>query len=1221
MISSYIPRKLLEKEKYYEFEKYLLLKESPHDLYSLIIKGTRRIILLGDAGYGKSTELKIVTSRLIEERNPDFIPIFIELNTYTNEDIEDYVKSKIGEDSETLLNYDKSKLVFLFDEFDQVIDKQIATRKIKNFIEKYNESTFVIACRTNFYSGQFEDFKNIFVLSPFSRDNIKKYTKRLLNDKSDWFLKELKKYSLFDLAKNPFFLNHLVRIYQKDRKIPQSQIDIFSKIIVLSLEADEDKLDKYDLKQTYPASEIEKDLMYMALIMETLQKNFVSIGEFKQIISDDKKRQIILELSLIKKSFFKDGDVYQFQHNNFQEYLAAKMIADESLDTVLDFISFVVERKVVWLEKSIDLLKYFEIKPLGIKIEKVALALVNYLKYRIKYRRINRINPSWINTVAFLCQLRRRTDLFKYLNENEPELTLKFEVSRVDESKREKLFKSIFEKYTKRKTWLDSDKIDNDEMANFAKTRKIYDYLMNFARSKEHFLYRYNAIQILGRMKGLEDEQLRNLLIGYAKDEAENPNVRHISLYALAWLGMADSKTIESLKHLKDSDDEIVLSGFYYLIKQSALTDRYVDILLSGIQRAEKSVLLDVRWNLMQGIEKVKSIDGIRKIIKYFIKNPEGLQEFHIERSIGKIIDNMIKAYEADSSIYNDVKELAKIMNKSYREVFTSKIQTFFQRTQTTFRFFKEIYEEGIEKNYSLLASIADEQCINFLIEEYFKGILSDKNIQIFINFLSSRNREDFDHFLSIINQKTGKFLPPPPRDYQKEQKEKLQRKIQIIFNKEEFLKEIEHIFNGECKRELSYEDIENIFFKRWNKQRYNEFVVKKLKNLFTQDKSKKWTLNCLKEEINKWNYEWFTVRHIFDLLHHGTDLELSEEQKNFIKDFCLRNLKKVNFREALKPKEKGATTSALAIMLWYFLRKFDLNYPEDVLLDMLSFDWIENEFVGIDYLEKCLPPEKIKRRILENLSKGIKVDQVLKNHINFCKKHHLEEAKEQLYQIIEDPKNEIENRLLALETIAELTNSTIFLERLLNTNELKLFVEVAKILMSQNNKKCKEKLIRTLSSANEDFALESAKLLIKEQNLKAIQFYADYIKRTKKFDVHLHDKNPLQEIKTIKALPVLFDLLKFSYKYKKQIQQDEFYSLDYAIIDILKTIALQNFSNFNKVTKELQKFIKKHESQLEGVNFLNAVCDNIEKAFLASYRPRLTVEDAKKKIKKLLQV
>jgi len=97
MISNYyIPRKLLEKEKYYEFEKYLLLKESPHDLYSLIIKGTkRRIILLGDAGYGKSTELKMVSCRLIEERNPDFIPIFIELNTYTNEDIEDYVPSLV----------------------------------------------------------------------------------------------------------------------------------------------------------------------------------------------------------------------------------------------------------------------------------------------------------------------------------------------------------------------------------------------------------------------------------------------------------------------------------------------------------------------------------------------------------------------------------------------------------------------------------------------------------------------------------------------------------------------------------------------------------------------------------------------------------------------------------------------------------------------------------------------------------------------------------------------------------------------------------------------------------------------------------------------------------------------------------------------------------------------------------------------------------------------
>jgi Cdc6-like AAA superfamily ATPase len=131
MVENYIPRKLLEKDKYYRFEgEYFLsiLEEFPLDLCDLIKKGNKRIILLGDAGYGKSTELKNVFSKFVEEENPDLIPIFIELNTYSDEDIEEYIKLKIGEDSLDLLNFDKSKLVFLFDEFDQVPDKGKAER-------------------------------------------------------------------------------------------------------------------------------------------------------------------------------------------------------------------------------------------------------------------------------------------------------------------------------------------------------------------------------------------------------------------------------------------------------------------------------------------------------------------------------------------------------------------------------------------------------------------------------------------------------------------------------------------------------------------------------------------------------------------------------------------------------------------------------------------------------------------------------------------------------------------------------------------------------------------------------------------------------------------------------------------------------------------------------------------------------------------------------------
>lgn len=1218
MIENYIHRKLLEKEKYYRFEsEYFIsiLEESPLGLYDLIKKGNNKIILLGDAGYGKSTELKNVFSKFVKEENPDFVPIFIDLSTYSDEDMQDYIKLKIGEDSVDLLDFDKSKLVFLFDEFDQVLDKGKAERKIKNFIEKYDISTFVITSRTNFYSGQFEGF-NVFVLLPLSSNDIQEYARILLDYRCDSFIEELHKKLIFDLVKNPFFLQHLVKIYQADKTIPANRASTFHRIISLALEQDTVKLrNKYDLRQTYSVLDIEKDLMYLSLIMETLQRNFISVEEFNQVINDDKRREVISELNLIKKSFFKEGDVYQFQHNNFQEYLSAKMMANKDFDGVLNFISFVCEKRFPRLERFIDSLrKYIEVKPYGIKVEEVISAIFN----RVKYKRIKKINLSWVNTVSFLCQLRRDDALLEYLMKNEPEICLKFEVNRIDESKREKIFKTIFEKYTKRKIWLDSERIDYEEMANFAKTKETYNYLMSFAYSKEHFVYRNNAILLLGMMKEFADNTLHKLLIQYATNENENSNVRSNCLYALAQLGKTDMGTINKLMHLKNSSDEKVLSGFSYLIKESDHIDIYVDTLLGGIYKAIKFTLVDVRWNLKEGIKKVTSANGLRKIIKYFIESPDVLGNYDIEKSIEEIIKNTIMAYETDNTLYTEMKKLTAIIERKYIVEVIPSVIRFFHHTGNVFRLFEELYEEGLENHYSILASIADDRCINFLIEKYQKGGITKDNIHIFINFLV-RGNKDFDSLLKMITQKTGKFHLPPPRDYQKEQKEELQRKIQMIFDKNEFLKEVEKIFDSECKKELSYEELNHILLYRWKEQegeKYNDFVIDELRKYFMSDVNKKWTLDSLKEEIDKLDYEWFTIAHIFDLLYHGTNVELSKEQRAFIKDYCLKNLQRVNFKNALKQEDRTTTANGLATILWYFLRKFEFDYPKDILLDMLSFDWREEgKYIGMNYLIERLPQEDVKNRIIKNLKHGVSVNQVLKNHISYCKKYHVLEAKELIQKIIENKNIETEDRLLALETIIILNDSTEFLEKLLCTDEQKIFVEVAKILLSRGNKKCMKKLLENLSFDKGDLALDSARLLIEKQNIKAVKFYADFIKRTKEFEAAPRGESLLGLITTTKALPILFELLKFSYEYKGNIKQDEFFSLSNALFGVLRKIALQSFSNFNKVSRNLHKFIRKYESKFDGVNFLHVMCDNIEKAFYANYHSLLTIDMAKRKV------
>ncbi|MHB8880293.1 MAG: NACHT domain-containing protein [Thermodesulfovibrionales bacterium] len=1227
MTDIYISRKLLEREIYYQHKEYfsLLWETKLVDLVDLVISDKKKIVLLGDAGYGKSTELRRVAGTLMDERNPNVIPILVELNTYVDENMSDYVTTKIGADSKHLLDH-KSKLLFLFDEFDQVLNKEIATRKIKQFAESYSESSFVISCRTNFYSGQFEEFSS-FVILPFDLQDISSYSRQLLKAKADIFLHQLMKSPLLEVSRNPFFLKHITRIFEADDRLPERLSDVLSRIVSISIESDIKKLlTKYDIEQKYSAAEIKRDLAYMALVMETLQKNYISIEDFHQILPDNFKRQVITELSLIKKAFFKEGDVYQFQHNNFQEELAAEVLSGQALNTILEFISYRSVDKRPLIEKLEIALGYFDVKPFGIRITRILLNVISSIKYKSEMKKIN---PSWVNTAAFLCLLREKSDLFDYLALNHPELALKFEPDRVDNNEKESLFKTIFEKYTSQEIPIDRD-IDYEDLAKFARTaghqsKIIYDYLMNYARSNKQY-DKYNAISILSKMKEFKTDALIELLIKYAKSDNEKKNFRHLCFYALAGLGMTGRNTIDQFRTLKHSGDDWLLSGLYYLIKESEAVDDYVDILLSGLPRIrlvlneKESRLGDESWNLIKGLEKVTAPAGVRKIIRHFIDKPEDIQEFYVDKSLERLVVNFISAYNQDSLIYEDVKELLKTTQNKYIDSAFGRLYVFFMQTDTVLTLFKDILKENIDDNYRLLALIADEDCVEFLAEEYHAGKLTDENMNAIVHYLQFN--KDYEHLLKIINDTTGKFYPTPARDHNKEQEEELKRKVNVIFSKADFLKEAEVMFMFKGQDALSLADIDNILHKSYRDRTCNNFVVLELRqHILSTRGNKEWTLAEIKSEIDRWDYKWFTVSHVFDLLYHGAQYELSESQRVFISEFCTDQLSTVHFKTALSAEENGETTTTnrLAVYLWYFLRKLDFAYPEGTLLDMLSYDWIENSgFVGISYLENKLPSEKVKKRILQNLSEGIFVDQVLRNHIAYCRKYKLTEAANYLSAIIENQGIKIETRLLALDAIADLPDTSAFLEKLLNIKELKLFIRAAEILMALDSIICEHKLIEKLSSEDETFALEAARLLIEKQNIKAIKFYADYLKKTKKFSSGAFGKTALSNIQTIKALPIILDLLRFSYECGEEIVQDEYFPLHGAVIGIIKNISRQNYSNFTAVRKQLRKFIEKNWTRFENINYLNAVYNDLEKDFYINYKHQMSIGDVISKVRRM---
>jgi len=1222
--NSYVPRRIMEREKYVTYGEYAPYMGETCDISSLIKKSAKRIILLGDAGFGKSTELKFLAEKLMEEKSHDFIPIYVELNTYVDQDLKEFIRMKTGKDFETI--FDKiyaDKLLFLFDEYDQVLDKAKATRNIKNFMEEYCKSTFVIACRTNFYSTQFGEDALIAVLLQFTDEKIKEYVHLKLGAGGDNFLNELEKQSLIDLSVNPFFLSHLVDIYLKDKILPGNKFDIFSRIIDMSLQKDKLKLDKYDLEKKYPLEEIKKELAYLSLVMETLQRNYLSIAELRKIISDPYKAEVITTLSLTKKNMSMEGDVFQFQHNNFQEFLAAERLSKEQFPVIASFITTLPRIKNKLAKVIANFFTYTDVKLFGIKVTQILVRFLNMYEYK----RLNRINPSWINTVSFLCAMPKQDKLLEYLINNEPELTLKFEKHGVSDTLKEKLFKIIFSKYADRKIWIDRTAINYEELANFAESKNIFEYLIKYARSKVHFVHRYNALQILGKIKIRNTDninELKNLLIKYANDNNENSNVRHISLYVLAWLNITDEETLSSVIGVGRSTDDLVVAGLYYLARHCVSVDKYIGFLMDSFAKRERSNLLDLGMNFEKLFERVKSPTGVKDTLETLALAPDKfLNRYHQNGMLEEIIATSIEVFKSNVSVYDKMKKLLLALDKKYYEKSAQKIIAFFERTNTRLKLFKEIYSTGLVGNYSVLAILSDVKTIGYLSDENIKGALSDKEMQIFINYLYSRNPRDSNAFIKIITEKTGKFQPVDTRNYEKEREDKTMRKINIIFRKDEFVHEVEKIFREKNINMVDYEILhEMLKDQHIEDDECNEFVIRETLNMLKQEKEKKYDLISLKEKISNFNFEHFTISHIYNLLQYDGEnrIQLKEDQIDFIKDYCLKYVKIIDFKMALTPKDQGESAKVIAIHLWYFLRKFDFRYPEDVLLDMLSFDWIEgHQFLGIDYLEAKLPEPKIKKRIIENLTRGNLPESALRNHIKYCKKHNQKEAVDLLYSIINNEKVKEENRLLALDAIAKWPEYDYLLENLLECKNIRFFTKVSKILMQRNNFKCRHKLVSLLKAKEIKLSVEASKILIDYQELDGIVYYIDYNIESRKFEGSMRDKNPIQKIVNPKALPALIKLLKFSYKFRGKIVEDRFDRLDNSLTDSFRNMALQSFESFLLVIRSLRKFIRKYDSRFQGVNFLNSICDDIERDFFTNYSQKISVDDAKSKVDMLI--
>ena len=1180
-VKDYFPRKVYPANEYKSDEFWIIGDEFKKDLTN-IVKLKNKIALIGDAGSGKTFELQRIANHFSEENSP-FYPLLIRLNTFTNQSIEQILPDNWREIPE-------NQLLIIFDGLDEIDskNKKDAVRKIEYFSEQHQATSIIVSCRTNFYqtensqsSGTLKGFE-AYRLLDLEFVQINSYVRLKLAAKANRFFKQINNNQLGQLLGIPFYLVKLVELFEVEKALPNRKAPIFEQLLLARIKLDEEhfrttlELDEY-------RNTIVNNLERIALGMETLGRNYISDDEFKELIPDVPLRNMIKHCTAWKKE---DGGnlTWQFEHNNIQEYLAAKVLSRQPLERIKSFISFRPEHK--------------------------------------------KIIPAWINTISFLISISDNSELVDWILENQPEIATKIEPDKIEIPDRTKIFKDIFNYYKERQIWVDRDKFRYDEIGRFGQLDEIIDFLLTELEAAKHYTTLGNAIKILGTMRLPHSFKSRanDLLIKAAVNKLDTEateNVQQDALVALSILQINSKDIVDQIvTELRDSKSDWVRYGLYYFLHTSDFLDEYIDIFLEGIIYArfhvssaniQRSRLGNERFELIEGLKKVKSPEAIIKVVSYFIEHEKDLHGLFIgKHDVSFLAENASTAYSKDPSILDLAVNFSLSMLDNQMNEEAGQFIRFFKNTDTRFLAFQKALGEKSHYKEDLLSALADDQCLEHIIEQYERKNISEDDIWRFIHSLRWKNEDLFKKFYEHINDKfDNKFILPPERDYEKERKERSQRDFDLLLNKQDVIDEIKRIFEFEDKQAFTTKELSKLRTKHWPDLYYSDLAVEILR-IITKDE--KITLENAINAIEKWDWDWFCISKIYEKLTNNEEINISKEQRDWVVRWCHKNLEKVDFKNAITKTDKNSYSIRWnAIYIWYFFRKLSLVYPKHILLDMLSFD---HDRHGIEYLEKHLDEAEVSARILENLEDGIIIDDVLKNHIDYCRRNRVRAVIKHALKEIVNPKREPYDgiRRISLETICKLSEDLSEIEDVLPDIKDSFKWQVVEELIKTKSERVYGFLEDVFQKSDGEDRIKASEYLIEFQDLIALRFYVDWIKGQKEFSRSLFDSSPLTSLRISKAIPLLIELLELSYQENFE-QQDMFERLDRLVLNSLTVIALESEKNYLDVKRSIEKFIDEYGPIYKNVNWLYAFLDQLEQKYYVNKSEIFCIDDVIKKL------
>jgi len=1194
MPSSYIHRKAIPRKILSEYAYYLSLFEKEYvSLYDACLSN-QYIVLIGEAGCGKSTDLKYLAAKMSTDSTHDIYPIIVPLNLYPNsKQIYDYVIEK------NYTHIEANKIFMLFDGYDEIESGNVSDfdRNLNDFINNHPKINIVISTRGNFYKSSsssdgvqtepFAKFKNNeYGLVPLDYKDINKYLDDQCIDIKA-FRNECNMKGLADMLQIPFYLIHIAKIYSgyKVRNTLPGRSELMGELVKSSFDRDNVKYKnttKYQLEEI--ENEVNISLEKLAFAMQLTRRNYLTRQDYQKLVDDLTIRSHLQYNGVLVRE---DNERYRFEHNNFQEYLAAKYLTKFSHDEILNFIT---SRKGV-------------------------------------------LNANWVNTLSYFLPMLNNDDLFNWIAENAPNTVCYFESDKLSEAQRFNIFNKLMTAYKEKNMWLHYGYVDLQKFSNYFASKKSVLFLIDEISMHTHYCSLANALNVLGNLDSLFDleDAARDALIRCCESAEVRTDEKEDALYVLGNLKLNNPTLNTHLFELfENTTDAKERAGMYRYLILTNQVDAYVDFFLNGtvikIQHPGLTIHTSVDRRLLDGLSVISELSAIKKTLEFLTLDKMNSEFANGNSVIQNLINKSITHYqEGHTEVYSFV--LNALINSINRHAeYASDIWLFFINTETRRKAYEDIFNESEDTILNFRFSrFIDNTCEDYM-EAAVEAYKVNKCGNSFLSLVQSLTAEDpkFFEYQALIKEKEGIIVEPRNFiDYSALMNNGKQCHFNALFDKRTYLDLVDELVTFSGFETLTCNQLRDIEYMS-TREKYELHEVKWDLIRWCGNEQCILPIKSHLDGLSDVDWEFFLISKIVNYLQHISydKVSISEAQKKYISDYCIKKASNINFETCVKHNEDGSLSYTMDNKYVSFLiQYFSIDCEEKTLRELLMYPFLyyfddkgnfrESYNNSFGVIKDMLDEQKITQQVRYNLANKELSPRALERHLIYCKDKKIVGAQAVALSACLNSKSNF-TKNIALDYLFKVFGEEYVLRNLLQDADDNILLEIGNRCINTYDEQLIDTLIERAIISKDP--TEFLPILIRLQTYEGLKMYLEIAKAINSVPDysgnHIHHlTESIEYINKIELLPMLIELavLRFNSTFK----DGDFRSVYTSLLNAISRIAKEG--HYAEVIANLTKLLDAQPNNLDMKRFCNTIIEEVKRDESINAAKIWTIDEIKK--------